>query len=285
MGIPIVLLKECIGALAPASKRSMKNKLPAVLAVALWFSVPVCINAQVGGGGQPPTAQASAPIDFTGYWVSIVNEDWRFRMLTPAKGDYAGVPLNTGGRKVADTWGPDKDEATGNQCKSYGAAAIMRVPGRIHITWDNDSTLKIETDAGMQTRLLHFGEPQQRTGEATWQGDSIAQWEYAGAARGGQNTGFAGPARGGLPSRGGDLKVVTTHMRPGYLRKNGVPYSGNVVLTEYFHRTVEPNGDSWLIVTTLVEDPQYLNQPFQTSTHFKKQADASGWDPLPCTAR
>jgi len=266
----------------------MRFNIPAVLTVALWFVTPVRIHAQAGRGGQggpPPTSQAAAPIDLTGYWVSIVSEDWRFRMLTPPKGDYAGVPLNAEGRKVADAWDPAKDEAAGDQCKSYAAAAIMRVPGRIHITWDNENALKIETDAGTQTRLLHFGGLIVNGPLDTLQGVSFAQWEYAGGAREGQNVGvsvFAGPAQ---QSRGGDLKVVTTQMRPGYLRKNGVPYSGNAVLTEYYHRTVEPNGDSWLIVTTLVEDPQYLAQPFQTSTHFKKQADAYGWDPAPCTSR
>ena len=83
---------------------------------------------------------------------------------------------------------------------------------------------------------------------------------------------------------GGSLKVVTTHMRPGYLRKNGVPYSGNTTLTEYFDRTNEPSGVSWLIVKTIVNDPQYLRQEFITSTHFRKQADASGWNPTPCEA-
>ena len=257
----------------------MKYKLQLVLAGVIWLAASDRTSAQAGRvdqGGGAPTAQAAAPIDLTGFWVSIVTEDWRFRMLTPGKGDYASVPLNAEAIKVADAWDPAKDEAAGNQCKSYGAAAIMRVPGRVHISWENESTLKIETDAGMQTRLFYFGRPQPPSAQPAWQGFSVAQWEYAGGARGPQ------PGEG---SRGGDLKVVTTHMRPGYLRKNGVPYSGNAILTEYFHRTLEPNGDSWLIVTTLVEDQQYLTQPFQTSTHFKKQADSSGWDPTPCTSR
>ena len=78
-------------------------------------------------------------------------------MVTPAKGDYQGVQLNAEGRKVADTWDPAKDEAAGEQCKSYGAPALMSVPGRIHITWQDDTTLKVDTDAGTQTRLLRFG--------------------------------------------------------------------------------------------------------------------------------
>src|SRR5580658_10515234 len=84
------------------------------------------------------TAKALAPEDFTGYWVALVTEDWLYRMRTPPKGDYEAVPLNAAGLKMADAWDPAKDEATGNQCKAYGAPAIMRVPGRLHITWQDD---------------------------------------------------------------------------------------------------------------------------------------------------
>jgi hypothetical protein len=149
------------------------------------------------------------------------------------------------------------------------------MPGRIHITWQDDLTVKVETDTGAQTRLFHFGRLQPPAGPPTWQGFSVAEWEYAGGGR-----------RGRAAVQGGDLKVVTTHLRPGYLQKNGVPYSGDAVVTEHFDAlNKEPNGDQWLIVTTLVEDPEYLNQPFQRSTHFKRQADETGWDPSPCTAR
>src|SRR5262249_51805818 len=153
---------------------------------------------------------------------------------------------NDAGKKQADTWDPAKDESSGNQCRAYGAAGLMRQPGRLHITWENDNTLKLETDAGTQTRLFRFGEAQAPAGEPGWQGVSTAQWQTVPAGRGG----------GGPPpppeSRGGSLKVVTKNMRPGYLRKNGVPYSANAVLTEYFSRTTESNGDSWLIVTSIV---------------------------------
>ena len=235
---------------------------------------------QRGEASQPPqTPRAMAPMDLTGYWVSIVTEDWRFRMITPPKGDFASLPLNQEGIRVGNQWDPAKDEAAGEQCKSYGAPAIMRVPGRVHITWDNDTTLKVEMDAGQQTRLFHFGEFQPPAGPRAWQGNSVASWELAGGGRGrGAPTGPTGPT-------GGSLKVVTTGMRAGYLRKNGVPYSEKAVVTEYYDRTIEPNGDTWLIVTTVVNDPTYLNQEFITSTHFKKQADAAGWNPQPCTAR
>ena len=238
--------------------------------------------AQGRGGPPPPPAapKAAAPIDLTGYWVSIVTEDWRYRMLTPAKGDYASVPINPEGRKVADAWDPAKDEASGNACKAYGAPGLTRQPTRLHITWDNDNTLKVEFDAGTQTRMLNFSKPS-ATAEASWQGVSEAKWELAAAPAGG--------GRGGPPvdpmTRGGSLKVVTSHLKPGYLRKNGVPYSADATLTEYFSVTNETNGDHWLIITSVVDDPKYLAQPFITSTHFKKQADASGWSPSPCTAK
>ncbi len=219
---------------------------------------------------QPPTAKAAATIDLTGYWVSVVTEDWLYRMVTPAKGDYTSVPLNPAGRKLADAWDPAKDEASGNQCKSYGAPALMRIPGRLHITWQDDNTLKIETDAGTQTRLLHFDATKAGSG-GDWQGASVANWDIEAGAR------------GLLPGAG--LRVVTSHLKAGYLRKNGVPYSGNVMLTEYYDRVNERNGDSWLIVKTIVEDPAYLTGPFITSTHFKKQADSQGWNPTACVAR
>ena len=202
-----------------------------------------------------------------GYWVSVVTEDWKFRMVVGRKGNFGGVPLNADGRRAANAWDP-KEAAS---CKPYGAAAVMREPGRLHITWDNDATLKVETDAGAQTRLFHFGAGPPPAGQPTLQGDSAAEWEYATTGRG--------------QPRKGDLKVVTTHLMPGYLRTNGVPYSGNAVLTEYYDRLTGPNGDEWLVVTTQVDDPQYLTMPFVTSTHFKMLRDATGWDPQPCAGK
>jgi hypothetical protein len=224
-----------------------------------------------GGRGAAQPARLAAPIDMTGYWVSVVTEDWKFRMVTPPKGNYSGVPLNAEGRKVADTWDPAKDEASGNQCKSYGAAGLMRVPGRLHITWDNDTTMKIETDAGTQTRLFHFGvKDAPSNAEPSLQGYSVAEWEAATTGRG--------------QPRAGNLKVVTTHLSPGYLRKNGVPYSANTTLTEWYDRISDPSGE-WLVVSTEVRDPQYLTQPFITSTHFRRQADAKGWMPEACASK
>jgi hypothetical protein len=218
-------------------------------------------------------------IDVTGYWVSLVNEDWRWRMVTPPKGDYASVPLNPEGKKTADTWDPARDETAGLQCKAYGAAGLMRLPIRMHITWADDKTLKLETDAGQQTRLFHFDGSKWQGGEPQWQGDSVASWQKQAQSRG-----FAPPFGGAAPGKGGALKVVTTHMRPGYLRKNGVPYSANAVLTEFFDR-FELDGTSYLILTTVVDDPQYLNDTFITSEQFKMEPAAAKWNPAPCNSR
>ena len=151
----------------------------AVIAGLIALGVAGRVDAQRGGGQPTPSApRAAAPIDLTGYWVSIVTQDWRWRMVTPAKGDYQGIQLTPEASKIADAWDPAKDEAAGEQCRSYGAPALMSVPGRLHITWQDDNTLKIETDAGLQTRLFHFGDDQTpANAPRTWQGVSVAQWQ------------------------------------------------------------------------------------------------------------
>ncbi len=305
----------------------------AAATVALVIVLAGSVAAQRGGGrgqGPPQPARTAAPVDLTGWWVSIVTEDWRFRMVTPAKGDYASVPLSAEGRRVADTWDPSKD----GQCDAYGAAGLMRIPGRLHITWQDDNTLKIETDAGTQTRLLHFGAaagagaPQ----AATLQGYSSAQW--VGGAPGGPFGGFGGfagnvaapapgaapaaagragaapagpaaaPPAGGAPGaaargnagaggrggrgagapgaeRWGVLRVVTNQLKAAWLRKNGVPYSDRTAMTENFIRFAD-GADEWFTVSTVVEDPVYLNQSFITSTNFKREPDGSKWKPTTC---
>jgi hypothetical protein len=240
----------------------------AASAVLLGMSVS---SAQPPAAQPPRTARQAAPIDLTGQWVAVVTEDWRFRMMTPPKGDTTGIALTPAGMAVANAWDPAKDEAEGNQCKAYGAAAIMRVPGRIRISWENDQTLEIETDAGRQTRLLAFADAPGGQ-ERSWQGVSRARWLPHGGGR-------------GAPPANGSLEVVTTQMKPGYLRKNGVPYGEHAVLTEYFDVLHQPDGTQWLVVKSIVEDPEFLAQPAITSSNFRKQTDRSGWDPAACTAR
>src|SRR5579885_190531 len=264
----------------------LHQRVAPVLTAAAALALFAPFGAQAQFGGPPPAprgpAKTIAPIDLPGYWVSIVTEDWRFRMITPPKGDTEGVQLNPAGTRAAAAWDPAKDEAAGKKSKSYGAPAIMRVPGRFHITWVDDNTLKIEADAGTQTRLLHFGTAPPPKEAPSLQGYSQAEWVFAlggTARRGGEGQ------PGGVPQRGGSLKVTTTNLKAGYLRKNGVPYSANATVTEWWDLLHEPNGSTWVVVKTIVTDPTYLFRPFVTSTNLRKQPDASGWSPSPCEAK
>jgi hypothetical protein len=259
----------------------------------------VALAQRAGAPAQTP--RSAAPVDLTGYWVAVVTEDWRHRMATSRKGDFESLPLNAEGRRVANEWDLAADNAAGLQCKAFGVGGLMRQPGRLHITWADDDTLQIDFDAGTQTRLLEFGNVQRPGGEPTWQGFSRAEWQRPpGGNQGpvraqlGNSTGPVAPGGGGRGQRGGpppssslteggNAKVVTTGFRAGYLRKNGVPYSDAATITEYIHRLPDsPNGDVWLHVLTMVEDPRYLNDVFYTSTHFKREANGSKWNPTAC---
>ena len=220
-----------------------------------------------GPGAAPQTPRAAAAVDLTGYWVSVVTEDWRYRMVTPAQGDYQGVPLTPAARKIADSWDPAKEAASGELCKAYGAPAILRVPGRLHITWQDDQTLKLDTDAGQQTRLFHFGSWKSPGGPKTLQGDSVAEWEG-----------------GGRGATDGSMKVTTTNLKAGFLRKNGVPYSENASVTEYYEVVAQPDGSPLLMVTISTTDPEYLRTPFVISSQFKKEPNEAKWKPSACSA-
>jgi hypothetical protein len=242
-------------------------------------------------------------------------------MVVPNKGNSDSIQLTPAGQAILNAWDPAKDEAEGNQCKGYGAGAISRLPTRAHVTWQDDNTLKWESDQGTQTRLFKFGVPVQSVDASarSWQGVSVATWEpVAGGGRGGAAP--AGGARGGpgapagLPAapqaatddaaallpvnappaaagargnnQNGWLKVVTNNVKSGYLRKNGVPYSEKATITEYFQPMPETYGVRYMVVTTIIEDPEYLTGPLITSSNYKKLPDTNnGWDPQPCSVR
>jgi hypothetical protein len=274
--------------------------LPSVSAQASSVASQPAAQPQGGRGGRGappgplPTGRIGAPVDLSGVWVSVVTEDWEYRMRTPPKGDvgtgvgmppgFGAIPLNPAGMAAANAWDPSTD----GRCDAYGIGGIMRMPGRLKISWQDDLTLKIETDAGVQTRLLHFLPPSGPAGPAvasdkgarTLQGYSVAEWR--------RGVGFDAfglgltPERGAGPPRWGSLMVVTTNMLPGWLRRNGVPYSDKATITEHFARFTHPEAGDWFVVTTVVEDPTYLTQTFITSSNFKKEANDSKWDPKPC---
>jgi hypothetical protein len=276
----------------------MRNRF---LLTGLLLATGLGNTAHAQRGGPQGSARDTAPIDLTGYWVSVVSEDWRHRMATPRRGDYESLPLNGAGRRAADGWDLEADGAAGLQCRAFGIGGIMRQPGRLHIDWQDGETLRIDFDAGTQSRLLHFDQSARPGNELTWQGHSIAEWERPPAGRGGgvraQIGNIEGPVapggggrgqRGGPPPsdtlfEGGSLAVMTTDFRSGYLRKNGVPAREDASITEYFHRLpTHPNGDVWLHVVTIVEDPAYLSGPFYTSTHFRQEQGDDNWNPTPC---
>ena len=271
-----------------------------ILALVLWLWLPSAAQAQ-GARGQrraPLTAKASAPIDLTGYWTAVLTEDWHVRMLTAAKGDFGSgapgavaqvvtgrlgvganpakdgnIPYNLKGAEAAVAWDAAKDEAAGGQCKAYGAPGIMRQPTHLHVTWADDNTLKVEADFGTQTRLLHFA-PQPQEPQPTLQGHSVASWISMGGGGGQANF-----------QKGGALKVVTNRLTPGYYWKNGMPYTANAVLKENLFLLDLPDGSTWMTVTQMVEDPEYLTEPYVVNYHFKKLPDGSRWRPTPCVVR
>jgi hypothetical protein len=217
--------------------------------------------------GEASTARAMAPVDLTGYWVSVITEDWAWRMQTPPRGDYASVPLNDNGARVADEWDPASD----GSCLAFGAAALLRMPVRVRISWQDDDTLEIETDNGEQVRLLRF-DSAAPSGPPSLQGYSRAAWQVADSVT-------ASTDRSSAPW--GTLRVVTTNMQAAWLRPNGVPYSEDAVLTEYFD-AFDDGDDRWFTVTTMVDDPAYLTETFVISSNFKREADGSKWHPSPC---
>ena len=260
------------------SARCVRQAL-VILAVALAVtalpgSEAMAQQGRVAGPGRGGTPRSSAFLDLTGQWVSVISEDWRWRMVTPPKGDTASVPLSPAGRKLADAWDLAADRARGDLCRAFGPPGLIRQPGRLRIRWENDDTMLVEFDAGMQTRRFQFAAADPAASPSL-QGRSVARW-----VRQPQNRGIFGR---GSAATGGSLEVITTNLTSGYLRPNGVPYSDRTAVKEFFDSFTLPDNDgTWLIVTTVVADPLYLTQEFVISSQFKKEPDGSKWNPRPC---
>jgi hypothetical protein len=235
-----------------------------------------------GGGGQrgpggPPTAQsakAAAPVDLTGYWVSIVTEDWIERMSPDSP------PSGTGGARGLTRAPAVAAPPNGEQCRVYAAGGSLRVPTRLNITWVDDNTLKVQMDAGNQTRVFHFTPEAPRPAEKTLQGYSVANWELNVAARGGRGgPPPGGPGAGAPPApRWGSMNVVTTNLSGGYLLSSRSLYSENAVLTEYFSHHTD-FGQDYFTVTAQLQDGPVTRV---TSSTFKKEPNGSKFSPGPC---
>jgi len=249
----------------------------AVLAAA--YAALLCLARPTAVGAQPPPpppdtrpARERAPVDLTGQWVSVITEDWRWRMVTPPVGDAASIPLNGAGRAATAAWDFDKDRAESGFCKAFGPPGLIRQPTRLRIDWQGADTLRMQFDAGNQTRLFHF--TPQPAGERSLQGDSTANWF--------RQTQSRGVFAANTPTGGGSLQARTTNLTPGYLRPNGVPYSENTTVKEFFNTFTSPEAGTWLIVTTVVSDPEYLTTDLIMSTQFKKETGRSRWNPRAC---
>jgi len=258
-------------------RRRREASLRSTRAVLLSLASAAAI---VSAGAQPPpgppdarTPRERAPIDITGQWVAVVNEDWRWRMVTPPVGDTASLPVNERGRAVAAAWDLERDRAEGALCKAFAGPGLMRQPTRIRIEWEDDDTLRLEFDAGRQVRRFEF--MPQPPAERSLQGYSEAQWFRQTQSRGvfGQRT----------PPEGGSLVVRTAQLTGGYLRPNGVPFSERATVKEFFSTfTLPGDAGAWLIVTTALADPEYLTTELVLSAQFKKEASRAAWNPLPC---
>jgi hypothetical protein len=235
------------------------------------------VAAFAGSSAMAQSPRAAAPVDLTGYWVSVVTEDWPWRMHTPPKGDYASIPLTAEGRRVADSW----TEAQDGSCLAFGAAAVLRMPTRVHITWQDDATLKVETDNGRQTRLFHFDRTAvSASAPRSLQGTSLAEWHESEVvrARGAEGGETSAPVRSGAWT---PLKVTTTNLTAAWLRPNGVPVSDQAVVTEFFDYFTEGDQE-WFVVTTIVDDPQYLSERLVISSNFRREPGGARWAPTPC---
>jgi hypothetical protein len=241
------------------------------------FTLAAVLAVCLGSSAAAQPARVAAPVDLTGYWVSVVTEDWPWRMHTPRKGDHASIPLNAEGRRVADLWTAAQD----GSCLAFGAAAVLRMPTRVHITWADDSTLKLETDNGRQTRLFHFDRSAARTdAPSSLQGVSFAAWRQSEVvlARGTEGGEASEQVDGGAWT---SLEVVTTNLAAAWLRPNGVPVSEDAVVTEFFDYFTE--GDvEWFVVTTMVDDPKYLSERLVISSNFRREPNGARWAPRAC---
>jgi hypothetical protein len=253
-------------------------------------------------------------------------------MVVPGRGEYLNIPINQAAKDFADAWDRQKEESAGHECSAYGAPALMEIPARLHITWADDLTLKVETDAGHQTRLLHFASappvsaplggsnPRYRDGPPpvggvpsvapgsrfgltaepaapdtlqtpeprSLQGWSVAEWQLHGMRQAGIGIGMAGAeneVRGPPDTHPpGSLKVITTRLTAGLLRKNGLPYSDQASMLEYWDVQVDSDtGLKILALTSELTDPTYLRAPYVHNPIYVAEPDASKWDPSPCS--
>lgn len=269
----------------PEATTRLRRRPALVLIVgALVWAVPVVVlppgsiaGAQgrgAGGRGAAPAAapRDAAPVDLTGYWVSLVTEDWVERMSPDSPPSGTGARRGRGGAAAPPLPPSNPDDP----CRVYGAAGSMRVPGRLHITWAGANTLQIDMDSGRQTRVFHFDPTEPPPTGRTLQGYSVARWDTGAAGRGGR--GRRGRGAPPTPPAWGSLKVVTTNMTGGYLLSSRANYSADADLREEFIQHSD-FGVDYLTVTAIIEDGPSTRF---TSSTFKREPDGSKFSPAGC---
>jgi hypothetical protein len=194
------------------------------------------------------TTPALAQMDLVGEWAPQFHEDNPERLAGPDIGDFAGLPINDAARMMADAWNADILSLPEHQCKPHPADYSPRGPAQLQIWKDVDpasrQVIAFRTHIQWQApeRWIYMdGRPHPDEFAAhTWQGFSTGEWV------------------------GQVLKVTTTHLKKGWIRRNGIPRSDKAELTEYFWR----HGD-FLTWTVIINDPIYLTEPFVRSSDFR----------------
>jgi len=190
---------------------------------------------------------AFAQVDFTGEWAPRFYEDQPERAAGPELGDYLGLPITDAARMRADTWNASIQTLPEWQCRPHSADYIWRGPSNLHIWKEVDPVTRqitafhAEWLRSVDNIYYLDGRPHPSENAAhTWGGFATAKWE------------------------GNMLTVTVTHLKEGYVRRNGVPRSDLATVTEHWIRH-----GNWLTVVTIVNDPVYLSEPFIRSTDYE----------------
>ena len=223
----------------------------------------VLAYASVGGQAPPaPTAASSPGFDLSGYWTAAMHEDALERGAGPELGDYGGFPINEAARLFALSYDASRVTLRHHQCDGYVAPYSVRSIGNARAWEERDPhTQRLiaihwynQTFEGHRTIWMDGRPHPPEYAPHTWQGFSTGKWD------------------------GDMLTVTTTHLKIGWIRRNGIPRSDKAVLTEHWIR----HGDT-LTLVSIINDPAYLTEPFIRTTNWvedPRQAIA----PYPCEA-
>ena len=205
------------------------------------------------------TRAAATGVDFTGEWAPRFHEDQPERVPGPELGDYLGIPINPAARMRGETWEASIQTLWEWQCRPHSADYIWRGPSPVRISKEIDPVSRqltawhAEWLRSVDRQIYMDGRPHpSESAPHTWAGFSTGRWE------------------------GDMLTIKTTHLKEGYVRRNGLPRSDTATLTEHWLL----HGDV-LTVATIVYDPVYLTEPFIRTTDYELDLHQQN-PPYPC---